>query len=140
MKLEYLRSLYDNATPGPWKNDSGNGQVESEDKTYYRAVVCDRAESFRWDPITSTSSDPRYEMCPDVVRIDPEADMEFIAYSRAALPLLLNVAQEAKLFVDSYEVFFETYGGLVSGEKTLLGKSDLIGSLRLALNALESAE
>ncbi len=97
MNLDYLEQLCADATPAPWWNDCGNGQIESRHPLYHRAVVCDRAETFRWDGVSEKGEDPRYECCPKATRIDPECDMEFIAAARNALPKLLALARAANI-------------------------------------------
>ena len=41
MKLEDLIKICDAATPGPWKYDWGNHQVESRNSDYNRWPICD---------------------------------------------------------------------------------------------------
>ncbi len=47
------------------------------------------------------------------------------------------VAEAAKTFTHSYEVFFESQGGLVGHRMQTFGKSDLCGELKRALSALD---
>lgn len=81
--LERLRRVAMAATPGPWWHDMGNGQIESQNKAYHRAVICDRPSS--WEPSGELDAndepiwhDPRYECCPKAVRISVGNDMEHI--------------------------------------------------------------
>lgn len=92
-KLEQLRKLCEAATPGPWKYDWGNWEVEGPRPDRY--------------PICGLDSSARYhdaDQAPNPV--GAPADGEFIAAARTALPALLRVAQAAKVealrFNESY--------------------------------------
>lgn len=76
--LEQLKELCEKATPGPWKYDYGNWQVESEHKEFYRNVVADWCGWDERNEISKNSS------------IDPINDFEFIAASRTAVPELIH--------------------------------------------------
>lgn len=115
--IDTLSKLLAEATPGPWYNDCGNGQVESRDKKYYRAVVCDRAESFQWNPTTNTGSDPRYECCPDVKSIDPESDMELICALRNHAPALLEVVRAALPFAHHSNNLRDAFAALEASDE-----------------------
>lgn len=80
MKLEEIRKLIEAATPGPWRYDHGNQEVETR---IGRWNVCD-IDMYRQgrDPEASHPGD----------RSD---DGEFIAASRTLMPRLLAVAEAA---------------------------------------------
>jgi hypothetical protein len=40
MNLELLKKLAKAATPGPWKNDIGNYEIESRHEDFFRKVIC----------------------------------------------------------------------------------------------------
>jgi hypothetical protein len=71
MKLEEIRALIEAATPGPWKHDWGNHDVEGARPE--RAEIVVRGENGNYN-----------------------ADLEFIAASRILIPKLLAVAEAAK--------------------------------------------
>lgn len=73
--LERLRALEQAATPGPWKHDLGNADVEGPRPE--RAEVCVRGEHGNY-----------------------HANLELIAAVRNALPLLLDVAEAVERFRD----------------------------------------
>lgn len=76
--LEQLRALLRNATPGPWKHDLGNADVEGPRPG--RAEVCVRGEHGNY-----------------------HANLELIAATRNALPLLLDVVETVARFRDDPE-------------------------------------
>lgn len=73
--LENLKKLALAATPGPWKNDSGNGEVESEHLEHSRSAVC-----VRYDFMSRIDHYKRFDL-----KYDPKStpqtddDMDYIA-------------------------------------------------------------
>jgi hypothetical protein len=90
LNLSEMKRITDQATPGPWHYDSGNGDVESRDPTHYRASVADR-------PGISDTLDHYRDFALTVKPIDPSMNMEFIAMARSAMPKLIAVAEAAKV-------------------------------------------
>lgn len=77
MKLNELKELAQKATPGPWKHDDGNHQIETSG---HRILICDAASNF------TRKVDAEYmygENIPDdvngILKYDNDDDMEFIS-------------------------------------------------------------
>jgi hypothetical protein len=104
-ELKKLRDLCEKATPGPWKNDCGNGQVETED---LRVVICNRegglgrledclsmyCRECEGDIFEAAKELP--EEVQQLLKYDNEDDMEFIAEARTAIPKLLDEVESLK--------------------------------------------
>lgn len=81
MKLEEIRKLIDATTPGPWKYDWGNWEVEGPRPDRY--PICAMAPDDRAPPFHGQGLNP----------VDSGADGEFIAASRYLMPKLLKVLE-----------------------------------------------
>lgn len=78
--LEEMKKVGENATPGPWRNDCGNGEVETE---AYRVKICNRAGNYDRKVATERiwcSGVP--EEAANLLKYDNEEDMNFIATAR----------------------------------------------------------
>lgn len=80
LKLSDLKQLAEWCTPGRWKYDIGNGQVETED---HRILICNRAGNYerRQDAIDMHGADYRshFSEIEAILLKDNNFDMEFIA-------------------------------------------------------------
>lgn len=95
MKIEHIKTLCDNATPGPWKYDCGNLQIEVDNDDLDRLPIVDicRSERIKWAEHRSLKD-----------KNDYDSDGEFIAYARELMPKLLKVAIEAKKQEQTWEL------------------------------------
>ncbi len=87
MKLEEIQKLIEASTPGPWKYDWGNWEVEGPRPDRY--AICGMTPDDRAPGFHGQKPNP----------VDSPADGEFIAASRTLLPKLLKVARAAKAVV-----------------------------------------
>ena len=78
------------ATPGPWKYDSGNSEIETRNKEYFRSTVCVRA-----DLVEKCRHHEEFNLTPEKP-IYPCADMEFIELMRNNIRALIDIARVAK--------------------------------------------
>jgi hypothetical protein len=88
--LEELLKLSDAATPGPWKLDEGNWNVESRHDSVFRAEIC----GIGWNNrklVNEEKANP----------VHPYSDGEFIAASRSAVPALVKALQIALEALDA---------------------------------------
>jgi hypothetical protein len=111
-ELKKLRDLCEKATPGPWKNDCGNGQVETEED---RVIICNRCGNYdrlldcfgmygirnEEDTDILNAKKQLPEDIQQLLKYDNEDDMEFIAEARTAIPKLLDEVERLKVW--SYE-------------------------------------
>jgi hypothetical protein len=88
MKLEEIRKLIEATTPGPWRFDNGNDDVEGGG--WNRWTVCDIS---RGERLGVNHADGE----PNLNPTDFRDDGEFIAASRTLMPKLLAVAVAAKI-------------------------------------------
>ena len=96
--LEQLEQIYSAATPGPYKYDCGNGDVESEHNDYRRVTICERADlRLRHNDYEDRNLDKSIMMSPD-------SDMEWIAEGLTALPTLIKELKAARAFIDNFGV------------------------------------
>jgi hypothetical protein len=95
-ELEALELL---VTPGPWRNDSGNGEVETEK---YRTAICSRAGNY--DRMKEVEQRYSGEKVPEEIikelSYDNEMDMYFIALARNHMKPLL---EEVRLLRDAID-------------------------------------
>ena len=96
-RLEQIKKRCEVATDGPWHNDSGNGQVESESKRSWRLPICDR--------ISLTERENHclqfnLELNPPHHPVYNENDMNFIAAARTDLPDLLAYVEKLEAEVE----------------------------------------
>lgn len=91
----YLTRLEDHcsyATPGPWKFDIGNGQVET---TQDRLLICERIGNLeRKKDMLEMRSGSLDGKLKELLSHDNNSDMEFIALAREAVPFLLMLVRE----------------------------------------------
>lgn len=87
MKLEELKKLCQDITPGPWKYDWGNWEVEGPPPNRY--PICSMTPDNRRAPFHGQAQN----------HVDSGADGEFIAAARNMLPKLIAVAEAASLTV-----------------------------------------
>lgn len=128
--LSRLEELEKKATPGPWRFDNGNDDVEGGGPN--RWTVCDISRGDRLGVNVDGEPDPN--------PTDFRDDGDFIAAIRNTAPALIAVARAAKTFCDTYDSFCEIQGGLVGRKPESLGKYDLLSALREALAALEAVK
>jgi hypothetical protein len=88
-KLDELKALANAATPGPWKADFGNWQIESENQDTYRDGVC------------TFTFDDRDRCDGSTNPVDPASDADFIAASRTAMPQLVEALRVAEGHIKS---------------------------------------
>lgn len=89
-RLLSIKARLSNATPGPWRYDSGNGEVESSHPGHYRIAVCHRDDLLE-----------RKEHCenmmlgynPPYFPVTPDDDMEFIAHAWEDISYLIQVIE-----------------------------------------------
>lgn len=97
MTLDEIRKLIDAATPGPWQDD-GESESWTEDQGYASSWVETPKGAWRqYGPDTGS------DMCQQ------RNDARFIAAARTLLPALLEVAQGAKDFSDTWEMKDSSY-------------------------------
>lgn len=91
-EIQHLLDLVQWATPGPWKNDCGNGQVEHDDT---RITICNRMGNYERRieyldmhalPWGAPIDDEEVEK---LLTYNNDDDMDFIAAARDYLPRLL---------------------------------------------------
>ena len=76
------------ATPGPWRNDCGNGQVETEDA---RIEICNRVgNSARKEDVAYRFGVEVPNDVASLLSFDNEDDMDFIAAARTDVVVLAN--------------------------------------------------
>lgn len=74
IKTDY--EICENATPGPWKYDYGNWEVESINKEHYRASICENHST-----CSNQDRQSHYDQFELIVKpIDSQIDMLFIAH------------------------------------------------------------
>ncbi len=101
MKVMKLDKLEKAATPGPWKWDCGNNEIESRHKTHFRTPIC--IPSDMHDRKTSMGC---YWEGEDYCPIDYADDMELIVGMRNNFIKMLAVvkaASEMRVFIDKKE-------------------------------------
>jgi hypothetical protein len=92
-ELKQLKELCTNATPGPWRNDCGNGEVETLE---WRVPICRRVGNFeRREEATGTYRKQHPEV-KHLLSFDNEADMDFIAEARTAIPKLIEEVERLR--------------------------------------------
>ena len=91
------------ATPGPWKNDCGNGQIETLD---WRVLIAERVGNYgRRKDVEGMYPDYAEDKIPEVEALlayDNENDMDFIAASRTLGPLAAEKLLEALDVIEWY--------------------------------------
>lgn len=87
-----LKSLEKAASPVPWFFDCGNGDIECREKSLWRMSVADRA-----DIMDRKAHCEQFNLKynPPDHPVHPDCEMEFIAASRNALPLLIEALEDA---------------------------------------------
>ncbi len=87
MKLEEIEKLCEEATPGPWKYDYGNWQVEGPRPR--RRAICNLngLDDVEGNPVNLNI-----------------ADTEFIAASRELIPKLIAVAKAAEIVCKDHDL------------------------------------
>lgn len=94
--LEELKEIESKATPGPWKHDLGNWQIECMADKFYRMpiVECD-------------IDDARVDSCEEFGYPLPPSIMDdgaFIAKSRTAIPRLIKIIDELTMTLDNIKM------------------------------------
>jgi hypothetical protein len=117
MTLSSIKQRLKAATPGPWKNDCENGQVETED---WRILICERVGN----SVRKADADYMYaEKISEVEKLlsyDNEDDMEFIAHSRTdieALVACVEVMRDALEYFQHSPAYDNVIGQLIAAEQ-----------------------
>lgn len=103
-RLKEIKKRLSKATPGPWKYDTGNCEVETSD---WRISICSQTGNLERDREALAMYDYG-DGLPDEVakllRFDNDLDMEFIANSRADIEWLVAEIERLQTKLTEIEV------------------------------------
>jgi hypothetical protein len=98
MTLQHLKELAEKATPGPWKYDCGNGQVETEE---WRVLIAERVGNYKRRKDCEYMYSGKIKEVEKLLSHDNEIDMEYIAaLSPEIILALLNAVEALKLITE----------------------------------------